>query len=158
MAKRIFPLILLLAGCDQLSPQPNVIDYEDLPEGDYAEFFILNEEHLRCLSARAHYTGMEIVFTRTRDDGVDSWFADGIAVTEQELLGNTVTGKALYTEYEVGKDIETTVVDQEYRFRLDYIKGTLNIWMGDSYGKEGAVEKYLAFNGICEFYQPPMTR
>jgi hypothetical protein len=113
-----------------------------------------SEEYIACVSTSAHWSGMEIVFVRRRTTDGEDWLADGIAVENVASTDAVIVGNALYTEYE--KDNEHTVVRKPYRFRLDFVKGALDIWTSEHHGKEAGEGKSFHFNGACEAYTPPL--
>jgi len=144
-------LLLPLTACEQFKNE------QVASEDDFSGFSIVKEEYLYCYSSQAHYTGMEIVFTRQTEDGVISWLADGLPVGNQKLSASLVSGSARYTEYETGRNEQYTVVDAPYTFRLDYVKGTLDIWLAERYGEKAPPDKTWHFTASCEQYEPPMN-
>jgi hypothetical protein len=158
MVKRIMPVILLLAGCDQfaLPSQSKAQDSSTPPEDTLAGSSIVEEEYLSCYLVNGHYSGMEIVFTRSREANGEKWFADGLPVIDQKTTANLISGGALYTEFE--DDQKYTVVDLPYTFRLDYVKGDIDVWTTTRYGKEAGEGRSWRFDGNCTAYEAPMTR
>lgn len=112
------------------------------------------EDYIACVASQAHWSGMEIVFTRQRRSDSERWLADGFAVQELAIVNAIVTGQALYTEYE--KDSEYTVERKPYRFEMDIAKGKIDVWTYEHYGKKAGEGKAFHFNGICAAHEPAM--
>ena len=164
LAVAILTLALTAASYFGLSPTTGrtesgansmVAEQDDPNASDLEGWAIVEtEDFIACLATQAHWSGMEVIFTRQRGTAGEKWLADGSAVENQEVAGNIVSGRATYTEYE--KDGEHTVDNKPYVFRLDFVKGVLDVWTFEHYGEKAGEGKAFHFNGNCEPYDPPI--